>query len=413
MPESIKVPTWLEKKAAMATVAQALGATAFNPYSHLCEMEFRALLDPSRLAVNRDTPSVGGAHANRAQVRTFLSHCYRVLPRPLYFNNPPASFEPYSDHIGFATPSWDFLEIDDAYVLMMESGPVVFDCEGQLVTDFGSASKDLVYFYDFDLRAKLAEARAVGGPALVICDDINQCVAFNYCHWMCDWATRLAFPGNLAWLREHTIIVAPLLQRAQHDAFAAFGIPGNKIAALEPWGCFKVEKLFVPNDIGMIQHPAYKGATTALNFLRGSIGCLPGSSGSARPDKIYVSRADAAGRYVLNEDAFRACLERRGYTTVTLTGKTLAEQVVIYREARSVIAIHGAGVTNALYCRPGAKLLEIFPDSYGTPAFRILAQSVGVDFATYIGASEKRERPDLDCIRIDIADFEARCGDWI
>lgn len=75
--------------------------------------------------------------------------------------------------------------------------------------------------------------------------------------------------------------------------------------------------------------------------------------------KIYVSRANAERRKIINEAAVVAVLTLNGFTSVILEDFTFAQQVQICHQAEVLISIHGAGLTNIMFMRPKSKVLEL------------------------------------------------------
>ena len=49
----------------------------------------------------------------------------------------------------------------------------------------------------------------------------------------------------------------------------------------------------------------------------------------------------------------------KGWESVTLEDLPIREQVKVFAEASHVLATHGAGMVNALWCREGTKIVEI------------------------------------------------------
>lgn len=89
---------------------------------------------------------------------------------------------------------------------------------------------------------------------------------------------------------------------------------------------------------------------------------------------LYVARFDSNRRTVLNENELAAQLSSIGFSVVVPSELSLDEQVLIFSRARVVVAPHGAGITNIVYCRPGTVLYELLPRSYQNMCFFKLAQ---------------------------------------
>ncbi len=176
----------------------------------------------------------------------------------------------------------------------------------------------------------------------------------NFFHWMTETLPSLAFaalPGAPDWpvlLAEDApgfaaaslAMVAPALAaRVRPVGEVAFvrrlHLGSRRASDLRFWGAY--DHLFGP----MIAH------ADALP---------PGPDDS---DLLYISRRDSALRPMLNEAVLEAALARLGFSAVTLSSLSLAEQISRVRRARMIVAPHGAGLAHLLLARPGTQVLEI------------------------------------------------------
>lgn len=78
-------------------------------------------------------------------------------------------------------------------------------------------------------------------------------------------------------------------------------------------------------------------------------------------ERIYISRSIARGRKISNEENVCALLERYGFHCITAESFSFDEQVSIFKHAKCVVSIHGAGLTNMLFMEPGSSIIEILP----------------------------------------------------
>jgi capsular polysaccharide biosynthesis protein len=103
-------------------------------------------------------------------------------------------------------------------------------------------------------------------------------------------------------------------------------------------------------------------ATTALlaELIDRRLARLP--RGPAR--SILVSRRDAPKRPLVNEDALRDALPGERLEAVAFSGLNVRDQMRLMADARLVIGAHGAGLTNALFCRPGTPMIELITAPY-------------------------------------------------
>jgi capsular polysaccharide biosynthesis protein len=204
---------------------------------------------------------------------------------------------------------------------------------------------------------KLDDAIEVDGRAMVMLDDVGN---INYCHWLCDWLPRLAALPTV--LEDTYVVVLGCKTSWQLETLRAFGFPPRRIISLANWQAVRARELIVPSYLSDVIHPAYRGARWALDFLNRKLDTLPGELEDA-PRRVYFSRADATGRQIENEDAFAAYLQTLGYQTFVASGMSVAAQARLFRSAASIVSLHGAGLTNIVFCRPGCKVLEIMPDN--------------------------------------------------
>lgn len=73
-------------------------------------------------------------------------------------------------------------------------------------------------------------------------------------------------------------------------------------------------------------------------------------------------------------------LERQGVRIVVPGSLPVAEQIAIFRAARLVIGLHGAGMSNIAFCQPRSFVYELLADNYLNTCFNRLAQSIGLNY---------------------------------
>lgn len=68
-----------------------------------------------------------------------------------------------------------------------------------------------------------------------------------------------------------------------------------------------------------------------------------------------------------------------GFTTIHLEDLSVSEAAHLLVQAEMVIAPHGAGLANMVFCRPGALLLECY-GWHISQEYWITAQTMGLDY---------------------------------
>lgn len=99
------------------------------------------------------------------------------------------------------------------------------------------------------------------------------------------------------------------------------------------------------------------------------------------PRKIYLSRNDDLVRRVKNEQDIVSILVEKGFSIPNLSKMSITDQILMFSSATHVIAPHGSGLTNIIYCNSDVRILEFLPKVYATNCFSIIAADLGFDYS--------------------------------
>ena len=190
----------------------------------------------------------------------------------------------------------------------------------------------------------------------------------GYFHWIFESLPRLKLLEEVIDKIDY-LIVPDNLKGFRLETLNLLGFPEEKLLKMKGGAHLQCERLFVPSISRQV--PMW-----ACEFLRDSF--IP--DGIGEPHRlIYISRKDALYRKIINEEEVGDYLQGIGFEIVQMSGLTFLEQVKICAEARIVVAAHGAGLSNTVFCK-NAKILEFFSPSYINASFRILANQVGNEY---------------------------------
>ncbi|MEP6747109.1 MAG: glycosyltransferase 61 family protein [Bacteroidota bacterium] len=82
------------------------------------------------------------------------------------------------------------------------------------------------------------------------------------------------------------------------------------------------------------------------------------------PKKIYLSRKWARFRKLLNEKEFIGFISKFGFDIVCTEGMSIQQQATLFHGAEIIIAPHGAGLANIVFCKPDAVIIELRAKSH-------------------------------------------------
>lgn len=210
----------------------------------------------------------------------------------------------------------------------------------------------------------------------------------NYYHWLFEVLPRL-YLLERAKVEPDRLYVATSLS-FQKETLRWLGVEGSRVIDPNEFRFIRARELVVPSVPGI---PGFV-PKWACDFLRDRF--LSGQHlGRAplrrdKPRMIYIGRRDANRRRMGNEEEVRNVLEPLGVSTVFPEHLPFSEQVRLFSQADVVVAPHGAGLSNAVFCRPGTSVVEVFSPEYVNPCFWSISQAVGLDYHYLIGDSGPR-----------------------
>lgn len=130
--------------------------------------------------------------------------------------------------------------------------------------------------------------------------------------------------------------------------------------------------------------------------------------------RVYVSRAKSRGRFLENEQDLLNEIQGLGFEVHYFDEMSFKEQVEIMSETRTLLSVHGAGLTNIIFMQPGSSVVELMVDpkftskpaavrdsKMSSPTYCRLASVCGVDYYAVFGDAVLGLNENLPNIRID------------
>ena len=208
------------------------------------------------------------------------------------------------------------------------------------------------------------------------------------------WIAERVYENHSHWLTAHLPKLCLLKARGKLDGLV---LPARRNAAVDN----SLRMLGIePNDFPVHDpsRPLRVDALTVIGTDRFRPELLrPVREALSRPSKppwrrIFITRAQARIRKLVNEAALEPMLAQLGFELVQMEALSFAEQVRLIGETRVLVAPHGAGLTNMVFCQEGAHVVEIAAPSYPNPNFYALACAMGLNYwlvpATFASPSE-------------------------
>lgn len=237
----------------------------------------------------------------------------------------------------------------------------------------------------------IASPRSHPGPlAVVIAPGGN-----TYFHWLIDVLPRFhllrqgcgqgEFPP---WEAIQGFVVNGYHQPFQQQTLDLLGIDRDRCVDGTAHPHWQADRLLVPS---LPRHGTCAIAPWVFQFLRQTFLLSPTTPPSPRetvnpgscPQRLYISRGSARRRRVLNEADLITLLQRWDFEVVQLEHLSFQDQVARFAAAQWVVAPHGAGLTNLVFCAPGTQVLEIYSPHYVSVSYWNICSQVGLNY-TYL-----------------------------
>ena len=258
--------------------------------------------------------------------------------------------------------------------------------------DFGADSSSHWIIKNGDM---LKPPKYIKGKTLVAIHNVSR----TYYHWLFEELPRLLSQD----LNNYEFVLTSGLSVAQNEVLNHFKNNfRNKTRFYSPKGyeTFRCEKLVVPSlpdrckgeDFFDENRPSFKTCQQLREFAFSIIN----KSKNNFYEKIYITRKNAKSRQLLNENEILEILKEQGFVIIELENSGFCEQVQLFRNAKCIVAPHGSGLANLVFCDPGTTVVEIFHKSYIKPMYAFISMHQNLDYRPLISDDPIANVPGFD-----------------
>lgn len=249
--------------------------------------------------------------------------------------------------------------------------------------EFGPAKFDPARHSVFS-KIKLKKPEIFKGSIAVIASPGSNV----YAHWFCDVLPRLVLLQKSGLLEKADKILLNYSRLDfQIESLANMSIPEEKIINCIDDINFHLiaDTLYVPS------YPNEHGTVNpwVCDEVRNIFKASRLKEQNSSPKRFYISRLKAKGRVVINEEELFAFLEKEfGFKKLFTEELSMTEKVNLFQQAECIIAPHGGGITNILFCDPGCKIVDIFPPGDFDTFFWSISNSNALGYYYFFGKGE-------------------------
>ncbi len=287
----------------------------------------------------------------------------------------------------------DYLQVETfTLVLPGEPGSHVWD-DGHIIapgnvilSDVSADFEHINGVHSSGHRWKLQNIRKLNGTMAVLATD----GAKLYYHWIFQLLPRFELIRQCGIATENIdyFLVNKLQANFQRESLRLLGIKDSQIIETDGRTLFSADKIVVPSiPLGAGNFPPWMTEFLRNLFIPPEVHNL-----KQRTRRIYITRRKAAYRRVLNEAKVLEFITPLGFEVIEFESLTIREQARIMAEADVVLAPHGGGLTNFIFCAPGTRVIEIFSPELVAGYFWKLCSRLKLDYYYLLGTAAPETR---------------------
>ena len=173
----------------------------------------------------------------------------------------------------------------------------------------------------------------------------------NYYHLLIDWLPRLfALNSNILKKVDKIIFSSEYLKSNHLVQTIISELKINKEIIFLEKGSYLFKDSFIPINLSLEDKILFY-RSTFQNYMK-----------TQKVEKIYISRNDSKNRKIINEEKLVTFLKKKNFKIVQLSKYNLINQISLFSNAKIVISMHGAGLTNIIFCKKNTPVIEIIHD---------------------------------------------------
>jgi capsular polysaccharide biosynthesis protein len=221
----------------------------------------------------------------------------------------------------------------------------------------------------------------------------------EFYHWFHDVLPRLetALPHLPA---DTKFLINSNPKQWQVDSLTAFGIKSDQLEIQLEGMHTRVERLWFATPVGHTTLGSGAVIKRVANRLRRR---FVEDNSEEKLRRLHISRRKTDFRRIVNENEIIPLLEERGFETVVCEELSLREQIKLFSANVAMVGVHGAGLTNLIYCSPGSYIGEIHA-GFVFPHYLVTARQFGLRFSRF--EADPAGESDID-MRVNAAAFRA------
>jgi capsular polysaccharide biosynthesis protein len=245
--------------------------------------------------------------------------------------------------------------------------------------------------YAFE-QVRLGRTKKLKGSSLLI--DVRT-HSQNYFHWLHEAAPRFAIAASQGLAPEkfdHVLVSRPT-QSFHKETLKQWNIGPVQVVDTAEHPHVECEELCALSDTWMFPYDA---------IVRGARASTHSADINVATRRIFIDRRDATTRQLLNANTLYDALQPLGFERVVLSGLSIEAQANLFSAAECIVAVHGAALSNLVFCQPKTFVLELHHPRYLLGLYWRMAQRLGLHYAASVGRDASPDIPDSRAAHLSV-----------
>lgn len=229
------------------------------------------------------------------------------------------------------------------------------------------------------LRSRLPEIEHVDGAVLSLG---TRGGSVNYYHFLLDVLPRWGIFQETMPGRVPDALYVPSATGYQKQLLAMAGLDNLPIIETQKHRALQPDRLLVP----CMPNPDEVAPRWMVDWVRQQ---FPPKDVQDKPRRIYVTRSGGRNtRRLVDEATIWPLLEQQGFVRIDPGTLSVQEQIDYFAAADTIVALHGAALTNLVFAQAGVRILELFAPSYVKMCFWAISENIPDAHYRYLVADD-------------------------
>lgn len=233
---------------------------------------------------------------------------------------------------------------------------------------------------------------AISNLANQTCDDTVFLVSGNegYAHWPSEVLAKFrSIEKSQLDKKISKIIVPPSPNDWQEESLELIGYPSENVCQFDEIDQSVFDTVIIPSTSELLWTGPPYVSPQELKWIRRQVLSEIDEHHTQHGKRLFVSRADANKRNIINQDAVADLLSQFGIDMIIPGNFSYSEQVAAFSNAELIIGPHGAGLTNIMYSE-NATVIELLIEHTKNKHYYVLSNLLGLKY-DYVRCETKED----------------------